>query len=528
MGVLLPKLPSATRPSLVSLAGRWGSRALERDSSALATALLATAKDESKSDDARSEAARQLVEFRPQDVESARLLLDLVTPRVSPKLAADFVSAASRAESPAMGPALAERLASLTPAARVEAIRALLSRSDRTGALMDAIEKGVVPLGELSLEQRQALAAHPNTAVSSRAKALLERGGGLPDADRQKVIDALSPVALRGGDATRGKQVFQQQCVKCHSHGGEGGKVGPDLTGMAVHPREELLIHILDPSRSVEGNFLQYAVATTVDGRVFSGLMASETKTSLALVDTEGKNADDLLAPDVEQIIASKKSLMPEGFEKQIPPEGMADLLAFLTQRGKYVPLDLRKVATIVSTQGMFFSKDAAMERLIFPDWSPKTFEGVPFYLIDPQGDRIPNVVMLHGPNGEFPPKMPQSVSLECHTAAKAIHFLSGISGWGAYRQRHQALTVSMIVRLHYLDGTSEDHPLSNGVHFADYIRLIDVPGSKLAFNLRGRQVRYLAVQPKKPAVIDRIELVKGSDDTAPPVVVAVTVEVAD
>ena len=53
-----------------------------------------------------------------------------------------------------------------------------------------------------------------------------------------------------------------------------------------------------------------------------------------------------------------------------------------------------------------------------------------------------------------------------------------------------------MIVRLHYADGQTEDHKLLNGEHFADYIRRVDVPGSKFAFDLRGRQIRYLAVQP--------------------------------
>ena len=58
--------------------------------------------------------------------------------------------------------------------------------------------------------------------------------------------------------------------------------------------------------------------------------------------------------------------------------------------------------------------------------------------------------------------------------------------------------TVSMIVRLHYADGKTEDHALKNGVHFADYIRQVDVPGSKFAFALRGQQIRYLAVTPKR------------------------------
>ena len=84
--------------------------------------------------------------------------------------------------------------------------------------------------------------------------------------------------------------------------------------------------------------------------------------------------------------------------------------------------------------------------------------------------------------------------------------------------------SVSMIVRLRYADGQSEDHPLINGEHFADYIRRIDVPQSTFAFDLRGRQLRYLAVPVDRPEPLIKIELVKGDDRTAP-IVMAVTVE---
>ena len=75
------------------------------------------------------------------------------------------------------------------------------------------------------------------------------------------------------------------------------------------------------------------------------------------------------------------------------------------------------------------------------------------------------------------------------------------------------------------VDGKTEDHPLPNGIHFADYIRRVDVPESKFAYALRGQQLRYLTVQPKRPdAVVKTIEFVKGADRTAP-IVMAVTVE---
>jgi hypothetical protein len=120
---------------------------------------------------------------------------------------------------------------------------------------------------------------------------------------------------------------------------------------------------------------------------------------------------------------------------------------------------------------------------------------------------------------------MPKSVTIACNSAAKAIHILGGISGWGF--PLGEKGSTSLTVRLHYADDQSEDHPLRNGDQMADYIRRVDVPGSTFAFDLHGRQLRYLAIVPQRQAVIKHIELVKGRDATAP-IVVAITVETPD
>ena len=117
---------------------------------------------------------------------------------------------------------------------------------------------------------------------------------------------------------------------------------------------------------------------------------------------------------------------------------------------------------------------------------------------------------------------MPKSVKVACNSAATAIHMLSGVSGWGS--QGRETKTHTMTVRLNYADGKVEDHKLLDGVHFADYIRRIDVPGSKFAFKLRGQQLRYLVVRPKHKETIATIELIKGTDRSAP-IVAAMTLE---
>jgi putative membrane-bound dehydrogenase-like protein len=521
MSTAVTSLPPAGRGALGTLASRWGSKALERHVTQIAESFLAVAVDEKKRDRERIDAANQLMELKRTDSDLATQLLQAITPRSSPELAKGIVESVSRSEAPEVGASLLASLNTVTPQVRPAILRALLGRGDWTPSLLKAVDRGILQLNDLSLDQKQALAAHPDEAIAKQAKELLARSGGLPNPDRQRVYDELQSLAEQTGQVAAGKEVFKKNCAKCHTHSGEGTKIGPDLTGMAVQTKQQLLAEVIDPSRSVEGNYRVYTLALK-DGRVMSGLLGSESRTALELFDSEGKK-QSVQREEIDEMIASSKSLMPEGFEKQVTANEIVDLLEFLTARGKYLPLDLRKVASVVTTRGMFFGESDA-ERLIFPDWSQKEFEGIPFQLVDPQGDRVPNAVMLYGPQGRLPPTMPKSVSLPCNVPAKAVHLLSGISGWGF--PLGQKGSVSLIVRLQYVDGATEEHELKNGVHFADYIRVVDVPESKLAFRLRGRQLRYLAIEPKRAESIKEIEFIKGPDATAP-VVMAVTIEVS-
>ncbi|MFQ3592134.1 MAG: c-type cytochrome, partial [Gemmataceae bacterium] len=482
--------------------------------------LLATLQDTTLSDAARVTAAQRLLETLPEEESIAQQIVERIDARSSPELAGGLLDALTLSKAPATPRLILQRLPFWTPATKSVALRALLGQAKWALALLEAADKGSIRLSELSLDQKQALAAHPDATVREKAKSILAKGGDLPSPDRQKIIDSLLPLLKQKGDVERGKVVFKNQCAKCHKHGGEGVDIGPDLTGMASHPKLELLIHIMDPSRSVEGNFRVWNIVTTT-GRSYTGMLASETKTTVEIIDAEAKRSI-IRRERIESLEASNKSLMPEGFEKQISKTELVDLLEFLTFRGKYLPLPLDRVATVVSTRGMFFAPESTVERLVFPDWKPKMVGEVPFHLVDPQGDTRRNVLLLHGPNGAVAPTMPKAVKLPCNTSAKAIHLLGGIAGWGSPVGRKGS--VSLIVRLHYEDGQTEDHLLRNGEQIADYIRRIDVPGSTFAFNLQGKQVRYLCVKPKRDALIKDIEFVKGSDQTAP-IIVAVTLE---
>ena len=263
------------------------------------------------------------------------------------------------------------KLSALPPTARPAALRLVLARPEPTRAFLDAVEAGKLRFDLLDLDQKTALAAHPEKAIAERAKKLLAQGGGLPDPNRQKVIEGLAAVLKKPGDAEAGKKLFAKHCGKCHKHGGEGQQIGPDLTGFAVHPKEEILIAVLDPNRSVEGNYRTYT-ASLLDGRVITGLLSSETRTTVELLDAENKR-HALNRDDLESFKESQLSLMPEGFEKQMTAAELTHLMEFMTQKGKYVPIPLDKAATAVSTRSLFFSEDAVAERLVFRDWGPKT-----------------------------------------------------------------------------------------------------------------------------------------------------------
>jgi putative membrane-bound dehydrogenase-like protein len=517
---LLRRISPESRGAAIKLGMLWAPEVVLPQARALKKTLEQKLANANLSESDRLNAAREMVVLLPQDDQVAEQVVAAITPRLSTNLTAALLQTLAETRTKNLAAVLLPRLKELAPAARAEAIKLLLTRPESTRALLEAFQHGEVQVTELSLEQRQALANHPNSTIAVKAKEIIARGGGLPSADRQKVIDAWLPLTRKTGDAFKGKLVFTQHCGKCHQHSGEGKTIGPDLTGMAVHSKEELIIHILDPSRSVEGNFRIYTVVMQ-DGKVHSGMLAAESRTSVELIDTEGKSTT-LQREEIDQLAATNKSLMPEGFEKQMNEGDFTNLLEFLTQKGKYVPLPLDQVATVTTAKGMFFGEEGTSERLIFPDWKPKTFNSVPFLLMDPQGGKVKNAVMLNGPQGQKAPHMPTAVKIACAAPVKTLHFLSGISGWG-YPASEKG-TVSMIVRLRYADGQTEDHPLRNGEHFADYIRRVDVPGSQFAFNLRGRQLRYLTVMPLRSVPLLEVELVKGPDGTAP-VVMAVTAE---
>ncbi len=236
-------------------------------------------------------------------------------------------------------PELIERFPRSAPAIRRALLDTLLSSNARISALLAALESGAIKPGELDPTRQARLVNHRVPEIKQRAAALFASAS----ADRDAVIKQYEPALAMKADPRRGRAIFEKQCVTCHRVDNLGVNVGPDISDTYNKTPAVLLLSILDPNRAVDNNSFAYTV-TTADGKTLTGLMAAENSSSITLKQPEGKN-ETILRSDIEELRSTGLSLMPVGFEKNITPEQMADLVSFL-KNWRYldgtVPIELK------------------------------------------------------------------------------------------------------------------------------------------------------------------------------------------
>jgi putative membrane-bound dehydrogenase-like protein len=313
--------------------GKSPAQALEPGAAGQVARALVRARTLAKEEwapEAERVAAVRLLSLIPRDAEEdALLLLQLLQPQNSAALQAAALASAGRAASPIVGRRLVEGWSGYTPAVRAQILDLLFSRDSWLKELLAALEKNLISPALLDATRRQRLASHRDPEVRSRALKIF----AAVNADRRKVIDAYADALTTRGDVPRGRAVFGKVCSVCHKLEGVGHEVGPDLTAVASKPAEYLLQEILDPNRNVDGRYLEY-VAVTKAGRSITGLLAAETATSITLRAAEGKE-QVLLRSEIDELNATKKSLMPEGLEKDVSKHDMADLLVYLASTAR-------------------------------------------------------------------------------------------------------------------------------------------------------------------------------------------------
>jgi putative heme-binding domain-containing protein len=177
------------------------------------------------------------------------------------------------------------------------------------------------------------LLKHKNETIRNLATKLF---AGHDSTSRSAVVAEFRSVLKRTADASKGEAVFDKHCSSCHQWNGRGYAVGPNIAASPAKDADALLTHILDPNQYVLPNYLQYA-AVDREGRIFTGLIAAQTATSVTLK-REKDASDTILRRDLEELTSTGKSLMPEGLEKNISAQEMADLLSWLVKFAASTP----------------------------------------------------------------------------------------------------------------------------------------------------------------------------------------------
>jgi putative membrane-bound dehydrogenase-like protein len=218
----------------------------------------------------------------------------------------------------------------LSPEAKAAAIATLVSRAPWTIALLDAIDAGQVPRGDLSAFTVQRLAGSADPAVLAKLNAVWGTIRTTP-ADRQADFATwrklLGPKALDGADLSHGREVYAKTCGTCHVLHGAGAKIGPELTGSNRADLEYLLANLLDPN-SVVGRDYQTTTVVTTDGRSIAGIVIRESPEAVTL-QTPTEQVTVPVA-DIEQRVLSPLSLMPENQLAQLPKASAVALVAYL------------------------------------------------------------------------------------------------------------------------------------------------------------------------------------------------------
>jgi putative heme-binding domain-containing protein len=112
--------------------------------------------------------------------------------------------------------------------------------------------------------------------------------------------------------------------------GNEGHEVGPQLVSVKNKSPQDLLLAILDPNREALPQYTSYIVATD-DGRSFNGILAAESDSSITLRQAEGRE-DVIPRNQIEALKSSGQSLMPVGLEKDLTPQDIADVIAWIRE----------------------------------------------------------------------------------------------------------------------------------------------------------------------------------------------------
>jgi putative membrane-bound dehydrogenase-like protein len=273
----------------------------------------------------RHDAVRVLVEAR--GAGTVRLLCRLLGDR---DVGTDAASGLAAFDDPNLPSLLLKQMPEMKEPTRDAAIVTLCSRPSWALLLLNAIQAGKIDRARVPAFQVRQMSTFPGDEFRRQVALLWPELKTISATKRKRIDDLkhrLTPQSLSAADRPNGRRRFGQTCATCHTLFGQGGKIGPDLTGSQRSSLDYLLENIVDPSALVAP---AYRMSTVVlaDGRVLNGILSDQGGPTLAIQTPTERIV--IQRSDVEEIRKSELSLMPEGQLDVLPASEVRDLIAYL------------------------------------------------------------------------------------------------------------------------------------------------------------------------------------------------------
>lgn len=222
----------------------------------------------------------------------------------------------------------------LSPAEKTAAVEALATRPATGRLLLEALAAGQVARTDISVTQARQLAALRDPELTR----LLETHWGqlsAPNENKEALIAEfkarLSRPAATPPNLTHGRELFASLCGACHTLFGEGGKLGPDLTGGGRKDLDYLLRNVLDPSAVVPADY-RMIIVTLHDGQVLAGVVPAQDERTVTVQTIAERRV--LERAQIAKIEQQPYSWMPEGLFESLPEGDLRDLIAYLQSDG--------------------------------------------------------------------------------------------------------------------------------------------------------------------------------------------------
>lgn len=259
---------------------------------------------------------------------------------------AQILAALGKMDDPRVAELVLARYPQLQPELQPAAIELLTQRASWAKQLLSQVGEKKIAATAINVNQARRIQALKDKELND----LLGRHWGqvrdTRNPDREKVVAEMkSLIRQKPGDPFAGEKVFKRVCAACHKIHGEGPDIGPDITSNGRNDFNQLLSNVFDPSLVIGAG---YRVCTVVNkaGRVQSGLLVEDSSQRVVLkpaavapaksgtsdvpVTVAVGKLEIIPRDDIDEFKINELSLMPEGLEKQLTPQEIVDLFAFL------------------------------------------------------------------------------------------------------------------------------------------------------------------------------------------------------